>query len=149
MKPAILTAVLWGVVSINGTALTAQEPTDVHVVALDPGTSDLLKSYFPDISFRSLVRIDDEPFERLNQRALSMRNATCLVYRGDVMPLKSQLFRERLVAQGIRTVDLAAHLSVRRSDRDQDRVVDFGTSAIGGKNAKAVALVAGIPHDSE
>ncbi|MAI71887.1 MAG: hypothetical protein CMM01_13365 [Rhodopirellula sp.] len=97
------------------TAVVAEEPHSATVVALDHHTGDLLRACFPAVEFQVLVRREDEPNSVVNRRAWSTRDADVLVYRSDQISIRSQLFRERLMTQGIRVVDLNAHISVNRA----------------------------------
>ncbi len=85
------------------------------MVALDHSTADLLRACFPTIEFEVLITFENEPNAAINQRAWSTRDADLLVFRSDQISIRSQLFRERLMTQGIRAIDLKAHISINRS----------------------------------
>lgn len=54
-----------------------------------------------------------------------MRDASCLIYRSDKISMISQLFRERLIAQGVPAIDLASYARERNA---QNRVLSFADS---------------------
>ena len=97
------------------TVAFADEPNPPRVVALDHSTGDLLRACFPAIEFEVLVQFENEPNAAINRRAWSTRDADVLVFRSDQISITSQLFRERLMTQGIRAVDLKAHISINRA----------------------------------
>ena len=97
------------------TVAFAEEPGTRKVVALDHSTADLLRACFPTIEFEVLVQFENEPNATINRRAWSTRDADVLVFRSDQISIRSQLFRERLMTQGIRAVDLKAHISINRA----------------------------------
>ncbi len=100
---------------LASTVALADEPGPRKVVALDHSTADLLRACFPAIEFEVLVQFENEPSATINRRAWSTRDADVLVFRSDQISIRSQLFRERLMTQGIRTVDLKAHISIKRA----------------------------------
>ena len=108
----------------------AQEPSSPKVVALDHSTADLLRACFPAIEFQVVIPFENELNAAINKRAWSTRDADVLVFRSDQMSLRSQLFRERLMTQGIRAVDLKAHISI-------DRALQFRLDADGPKFLKS------------
>ena len=97
------------------TTTFGQEPSRPIVVALDHSTADLLRAFFPAIECRVVIQFENELNEAVNQRAWSTRDADILVFRSDQMSYRSQMFRERLMTQGIRAVDLTAHISIKRA----------------------------------
>ena len=92
-----------------------QKPGRPIVVALDHSTADLLRAFFPAIECRVVIQFENELNTAVNKRAWSTRDADVLVFRSDQMSFRSQLFRERLMTQGIRAVDLTAHISIKRA----------------------------------
>lgn len=97
------------------TVAVAEESNPPKVVALDHPTADLLRACFPAMEFEVLVRFENEPNATINQRAWLTRDADVLVFRSDQISIRSRLFRERLMMQGIRAVDLKAHVSINRA----------------------------------
>lgn len=97
------------------TVVVAEEPAPLKVVALDQTTGDLLRACFPTMNFEVLVRFESESNTTVNRRAWSTRDADVLVFRSAQISIRSRLFRERLMTQGIRVVDLDAHISINRA----------------------------------
>ena len=108
------------------TVVAAEEPSPPKVVALDHSTADLLRACFPAMEFQVLVRFENEPNAAINRRAWLTRDADVLVFRSDQISIRSRLFRERLMTQGIRVVDLHAHISINRT-------LQFRLDAVGPK----------------
>ena len=133
MKMTVYFASLMAILPLFGASSEAQEPTGVHVVALDVGSSDLLKTCRPEISFVSLVDSEDEPYPRLNERALAMRDARYVVYRADRLSMTSQLFRDRLVAEGVQAIDLTRYDCTPRCDH---AILNFANSGSPRVNEK-------------
>ncbi len=92
---------------LSASTTNGQESSPSTIVALDQATANLLSPHLPKLAV--IVVSEDEPFGRLNQRALSMLDAEYVVFRSDQISLSSQLFRERLINHGVRGVDLTAH----------------------------------------
>ncbi|MEL6109408.1 MAG: hypothetical protein AAFU85_25655 [Planctomycetota bacterium] len=93
-----------GIVSQWTPMTSGEEP----VVALDGPSGEMLRSCFPAAKVEIVIQSDKEAWGRLNQRGLSLRRVHCVFYRSDYSTLASQLMRERLSNQGVRTVDLIA-----------------------------------------
>ena len=108
--------VVW-LVSFAPAAVVAEERNSPKVVVLDHPTGDLLRACFPTIDFHVLVQFENESNAAVNRRAWSTRDADVLVFRSDQISIRSQLFRERLMTQGIRVVDLKKHISIDRALR--------------------------------
>lgn len=100
---------------LASTVALAEEPSPPKVVALDHSTAGLLRACFPAIEFEVLVQFENESNADINKRAWLTRDADVLVFRSDQISIRSQLFRERLMTQGIRAVDLKAHISINRA----------------------------------
>ena len=115
------------------TSATAQDAdqggleTQGRVVTLDTGSARLLKAYSPRTDAESLVQFEHQSYQVLNRRALSMKNASLLIFRGDRLSMKSRLFCERLIAQGVPAIDLAAYGLEQKSVARQQRIADQGT----------------------
>ena len=97
------------------TTTLAKDPSPLKVVALDHSTAHLLRACFPAIEFQVVIQCENESNAAVNERAWSTRDAGVLVFRSDQISIRSQLFRERLLTQGIRAVDLKAHISINRA----------------------------------
>ena len=85
-----------------------QAPAAVRIVVLDDGSARLLEACCPNTRFESLISSDEIAFEILNSRALSMRNASCLLFRSDELSVTSRLFLDRMIAHGVPAIDIVA-----------------------------------------
>ena len=94
------------------------------VVAMDEPSADLVHRLFPQAKVSVVVRSDDESYSAINGRAIMLRDASHVFYRGDQSSLVSQFFRERLCAQGMRGIDISS----RARSRDSDSSVEFGAN---------------------
>ena len=110
------------------------------VVALDDGSAELLKLCSPQFAFKSLVRSENESYQSLNDRAWSMRNAGCLVYRGDQLSGTSKLFRDRLIAQGVPAIDLAIHVLQRNRAEQPVQTVNWGSPSVSERKSFVMTL---------
>ena len=130
MRSIAFCMLVLGIATCIDSPLAAQIPANGRVVALDGGSARLLKACCPTTAFESLIQSDDEPFQVLNQRAWSMRDASCLIYRGDRVTMTSLLFRERLTAQGVPAIDLAAVAVEPKPAPRHLQITDSGTRQV-------------------
>lgn len=105
----------FGIVSCLVPSLSAQDASEGRIIALDTGSANLLRACCPKTEFECLITSTQSNYQILNSRALSMRNASCVIYRGDRISFTSQLFLSRMQAHGVHAIDLAAYAAKRHS----------------------------------
>ena len=104
-----------GAASCFLSSLSAQDAGEGRIIALDTGAASLLRACCPKTEFECLIKSTQPSYQTLNSRALSMRNASCVIYRGDRLSFTSQLFLSRMQAHGVHAIDLAAYAAQRHS----------------------------------
>ncbi|MCD0461030.1 hypothetical protein [Roseiconus lacunae] len=127
----MIQAVFAAIALVDFSPVDAQEKTGPVIVALDQATADLWCSYFPEADLRVVVPNDDLDYAVVNVRALSVCDASYLLYRRDQNSLVTQLFRERIANQGVFSVDLVEFF--RRHDlspRDRSRSGECNFAAV-------------------
>ena len=140
MRSIAFCMLVLGIAPCIESPLAAQIPAQGRIVALDGGSANLLKSCCPKTAFESLIQLENEPYQVLNERAWSMRDASCLIYRGDQLSVISRLFRERLTAQGVRAIDLAAYAVERKPVPRQHQIADLGTLQVSENESFVMSL---------
>ena len=103
-----------GVISCFASPLSAQGANKGRIIALDSGSANLLRACCPKTDFECLITSTQTNYQTLNSRALAMRNASCVIYRGDRISFTSQLFLSRMQAHGVHVIDLAAYAAKRQ-----------------------------------
>ena len=105
----------FGIVSCFVSPLSAQVASEGRIIALDTGSANLLRACCPKTEFECLITSTQSNYQVVNSRALSMRDASCVIYRGDRISFTSQLFLSRMQAYGVHAIDLAAYAAKRHS----------------------------------
>jgi hypothetical protein len=74
---------------------TARMP-EPQIAALDRSAAELLAPYLAGVSIAVLLEGSDELPNEIDSRALSLRDAKFLVFRGDQLSLLARMYCERL-----------------------------------------------------
>jgi hypothetical protein len=96
--------------------VVAGEPAQVLIVAADRPTAAVIPPLTKNARLGVLNQDENEPFDAINARALSMRYATHFIHASDLGSTLSAIFRERFVNQGAVAIDLRAISKTIRFD---------------------------------
>lgn len=110
----------------------AKTPTSGRIVALDEESANLMQSYSPETVIDILIQSETDSYHEISARAWSMRDARYVVYRSDQCSISSQIFQERLVAQGVQAIDLASYV-VRKNRISKRPELAVGKSQVAKK----------------
>ena len=111
----LITAYIYtaGILLCVNTSVSAESIGEGRIIALDTGSATLLDTCCPTTNYECLIHTNETDYQTINARALSMREASCLIFRGDRLSVTSQLFLDRLRSHGMHCIDLAAYAAKR------------------------------------
>ncbi|QDV45852.1 hypothetical protein Enr13x_57550 [Stieleria neptunia] len=119
-------------------AVLADEPAETVVAVSDWRAASLLRSFsFNTTATDVLVQNDGDDYQTANSREIAMRRATHVVYLGGDESLLSRMFRERLMMQGARPIDLR---TVQRAHQHGRQRVDHHRALSSNHLSLAVLL---------
>jgi len=92
--------------ALQSRSAVADDPPVAVIAVSDWRAASWLADPLPTATTKVLLQSDGEDYGTVNARALAIRHATHVIYLGGDESLLSRMFRERLVMQGARPIDL-------------------------------------------